>query len=58
MTDLNFNSYQEFSDYCYPFEKNLGSRVWSVDEKHQLLDQIAFFYRQRLDDIADRLGSR
>ena len=56
--NLIFNTYEELSEFCYPFEKNLGSQVWSVDEKHQLLDQIAFFYRQRLDDIADRLGSR
>ena len=56
--NLIFNTYEELSEFCYPFEKNLGCRVWSVDKKHQLLGQIAIFYRQRLDDIADRLGSR
>ena len=55
---LIFNTYEELSEFCYPFEKNLGSREWSDDEKHQLLDQIAFFYRQRLDEIAVQLGSR
>lgn len=57
MTDLKFNSYQELSEYCYPFEKNLGSREWTDDEKHQLLEQIARFYRQRHDEIAGKLGS-
>lgn len=56
--DLNFNSYEELSDFCYPFEKNLGRREWSDDEKHRLLDRIAYFYRQRLDEIAAQLESR
>lgn len=58
MTDLTFNSYQELTDYCYPFEKNLGSREWTDDEKHLLLDQIGRFFRQRLDEIAEQLGSK
>ena len=56
--NLIFNTYEELSEFCYPFEKNLGSREWSDDEKHQLLDQIAFFYRQKLDEIAEQLGSK
>ena len=56
--NLIFNTYEELSDFCYPFEKNLGSRKWTDDEKHQMLGYIAFFYRQRLDEIAECLESR
>lgn len=55
---LAFNTYEELSDYCYPYEKNLGSREWTDDEKYQLLEQIAKFYREKLDEISERLGSR
>lgn len=56
--NLIFNTYEELSEFCYPFEKNLGSRAWTVDEKYQLLEQIAKFYREKLDEISERLGSR
>ena len=56
--NLIFNTYEELSDFCYPFEKNLGNREWSDDEKHQLLNQITFFYRQKLDEIAEQLSSK
>lgn len=55
---LAFNTYEELSDYCYPYEKNLGNREWTDDEKYQLLEQIAKFYREKLDEISERLGSR
>lgn len=55
---LNFNTYEELSDFCYPYEKNLGSRDWTDDEKYLLLEQIAKIYRENLDEIADKLGSK
>ena len=56
--NLIFNTYEELSDFCHPFEKNLGSREWTDDEKRQLLNLIARFYRQRLDELAGQLESR
>lgn len=52
-----FNSYEELSDYCYPFEKNLAHGI-SDEQRIVLLESIAKFYRQRLDEISAALGCR
>lgn len=58
MKDLvYFNSYEELSDYCYPFEKNLAYGI-SDEQRIILLESIAKFYRQRLDEISAALGCR
>lgn len=46
-----FNSYEELSDYCYPFEKNLSNGI-SDEQRFILLKSIAKYYRQRLDEIS------
>lgn len=56
MKDLvYFNSYEELSDYCYPFEKNLAHGV-SDEQRIILLESIAKYYRNRLDEISEKLG--
>lgn len=58
MKDLvYFNSYEKLSDYCYPFEKNLAHGI-SDEQRIILLESIAKFYRQRLDEISAALGCR
>ena len=52
---LYFNSYEELSDYCYPFEKNLAYGI-SDEQRIILLESIAKYYRQRLDEINAVLG--
>lgn len=56
MNDLvYFNSYEELSDYCYPFEKNLAHGI-SDEQRLILLNSIAKYYKQRLDEISKILG--
>lgn len=50
-----FHSYEELSDYCHPFEKNLAHGI-SDEQRRILLESIAKYYRQRLDEISTALG--
>lgn len=56
--NLNFNTYEELSDFCYPYDKNLASRLWTDEEKYRLLEQLAKFYREKMDEISVNLNSK
>lgn len=50
-----FDSYKALSDYCCPFGKNLAKGI-SDEQRIVLLESIARFYRQRLDEVNEVLG--
>ena len=52
---IRFDTYEALSDYCCPFGKNLAKGI-SDEQRMVLLESIAQFYRQRLDEVNEVLG--
>ena len=52
---VRFDTYEALSDYCCPFSKNLAKGI-SDGQRMVLLESIARFYRQRLDEVNEVLG--
>ena len=49
-----FQTYEELSDFCFPFEKNLAKGL-TEEERFYLLLNIEKFYRKRLDILSESL---